>query len=77
MSEDMRFATLDKAFAYYTECALATAEGLDTLKSASQHARRRAWNIANGMVAVCRQQQFIVRQDDRLPRLRRLLEDAQ
>jgi hypothetical protein len=45
-----RFSTWEGAFAYYTECALATAEGLDMLKSASQSSKGRAWSIALGMV---------------------------
>lgn len=46
------FASLEQAFAYYTECQLATCEGLP--KSTGKHARERLQNIANGMVAVCR-----------------------
>lgn len=77
----MAFATIQQAFAYYTECALATAEGLDTRKSSSQSQRRRAWSIAEGMVAEYRaahramdpsEQRDALR---RLPRLIKRMED--
>lgn len=47
------FNTPSEALAHYAECALATAEGLDLVKSSSASTRRRAWSIANGMVAEC------------------------
>lgn len=71
------FNTADQALAYYTECALATAERLDMIKSSSQSEKRRAWNIANGMVRECIRHkvslpsQFAI---PSLPRLRKLME---
>jgi hypothetical protein len=50
---DQHFNSLEDAFAYYTECALATAEGLEMRKSAAKHEKRRARGIANNMVAAC------------------------
>lgn len=46
-------STLEEAFAYYTECALATAESLEMKKSAPKHEKRRARGIANNMVRAC------------------------
>lgn len=72
MSETPIFNTIEAAFAYYTECALATAEGLDMRKSSSASDKRRAWSIAKGMVAACARHGVPFPSHwDRLPRLRK------
>ncbi len=71
------FNTIEDALAYYTECALATAEGLDMRKSSSASEKRRAWSIANGMVAACRRHEVPPPGPaDRLPRLAKLMGDV-
>lgn len=74
MSDTPRFTGLAPAFAYYTECALATAEHLDLLKSASNSGRQRAWSIANGMVATCLAHGVTKADAPRCPRLQKLME---
>jgi hypothetical protein len=48
------YPTIECAFAYYTECALATVEGLEMRKRTPKHELARARSIADGMVAQCR-----------------------
>jgi hypothetical protein len=65
------FTTLEEAFAFYTECALATAEGLEMRKTAAKHEKQRARGIADNMVDVCRRHGVkCPGRFDRLPRLR-------
>jgi hypothetical protein len=47
--------TLEEHFAYFTECQLATVEGLKMKKRSSKSEIRRHENIANKMTDVCRQ----------------------
>jgi hypothetical protein len=46
--------TLADAFAYYTDCALATAESNADMKSVSKGEKARSMEIAKGMVEMCR-----------------------
>lgn len=48
------FLSLNTAFAYFTECNLATAERLQTLSRSSKWERQRQTNIITSMVQVCR-----------------------
>jgi hypothetical protein len=51
---EMICRTIQEAFAYYTECQLATVEKLRSVKKTAQSELRRQQNIADGMVAYCR-----------------------
>lgn len=46
-------ATLEEHFAYFTECALATAEEMENLKGSAKYRVERARSIAAGMVDTC------------------------
>lgn len=48
----MSLSHVERRFLYYTECALATVEGMP--KSWSKSQRQRLMNIADGMVTCCR-----------------------
>lgn len=48
------FFTVEGAFAYFTECNLATLEKLQTLTRSSKTERQRQKNICDEMVGVCR-----------------------
>lgn len=63
------FFSVDAAFAYYTECALATVEMLP--KRVSRTRRERLTNIANDMVGVCKQ--YKLGGNSGLPRLSKKL----
>ena len=67
--------TLEEAFAYYTECQLATAEGLEMKKSSPKGEVTRQRGIADEMVAVCRSAGLkpVMRSGKQTPRLARLL----
>jgi hypothetical protein len=49
---------LDEEFAFYTECQLATLEGLKMRKSSGKHEVMRQQDIADQMVEVCRRYQI-------------------
>lgn len=68
--------TLEEAFAYYTECALATAEGLEMKKSTPKHEKRRARGIADNMVHACVLHRVpLPGHWDRLPRLMKAMQE--
>jgi hypothetical protein len=48
------FFSIYGAFAYFTECNLATLERLHTLARSSKSERQRQQNICDGMVDACR-----------------------
>lgn len=48
------FFSVYGAFAYFTECNLATLERLQTLTRSSKSERQRQKNICDSMVRVCR-----------------------
>ena len=52
------FNTTDEAFAYYTECALATVEALSMKRSTPKWEIDRAQVIAKGMVDHCKRVGF-------------------
>ena len=66
---------LRDSFLYYTECQLATVEGLEGRKSTTKLELKRHRLIANGMVEVCRQMLVSVNDLNRIgtPRLKDLL----
>ena len=49
-----QFFSVEGAFAYFTECNLATLERLHRLTRSSKSERQRQQNICNEMVGVCR-----------------------
>lgn len=55
LSPEKQLEWLAGRFGYFTECELATLEELRGKKSASQRDLRRHQEIADGMVAVCRE----------------------
>jgi hypothetical protein len=65
------FTSLAAAFAYHTECNLATLERLRSLKRSSKWERQRQQNICDSMVAACRD--FRVAGGRTLPRLTKML----
>lgn len=63
--------SLQVAFAYHTECNLATLERLHSLKRTSKWERQRQKNICDSMVQACRD--FGVTASRTLPRLTKAL----
>jgi len=65
------FTSIEAAFAYHTECNLATLERLRSLKRSSKWERQRQQNICDSMVAACRD--FGIPPGRTLPRLTKML----
>ena len=69
------FTNIEDAFAYYTDCAIATLGYSGGLKSCSKTRRERYNNIARGMLSICRA--YKVKDLERLEnRYERLVKDG-
>jgi hypothetical protein len=66
------YPKIECAFAYYTECALATVEGLEMRARTPKHELKRAKSIADGMVEQCRVTLRTMNEHERLRALERL-----
>jgi hypothetical protein len=66
----MNIEFLSSKFAYFTECNLATLEGMRLRKSTSRYDLSRQQNICNDMVSVCKELNADCKH---LPRLKELL----
>lgn len=71
--ESDKLADLMQSFAYYTECQLATVEGLRGLKRPPKGELKRHESIAEKMVRVCREHRIV---PVKCPRLFERLQEA-